>query len=62
MELVRKAFWVLVTIMFTFLFSVLFEHGTVDFAKNLEKDLKTVRDFIKPPPRKPDTSDKIPAK
>ncbi len=62
MGLIRKAFWVAVTLVFTLLFSVLFEHGTLDYGKNLEKEIKSLRDFVKPPPRKKDTSDSIPPK
>ncbi len=62
MGLIRKILWAITTLMFALLFSVLFEHGTYDFGKNVEKELKSIRDFIKPVPKKPDLSDKIPAK
>ena len=59
---IRKAFWVAITILFTLVFSVLFEYGTQDFSKNLQAELKSLRDFVKPVPRKKDNSDAIPAK
>lgn len=61
MGLIRKAFWVVITVIFTLLFSVLFEYGTLDFAKNVERELKSIRDYIKPEKKK-DQSDKIPVK
>ena len=62
MGLIRKVFWVALTVIFTVLFTVLFEHGTTDYLKNLEKDIKELRDAVRPVERKKDTSDKIPPK
>ena len=62
MGLIRKIFWVVMTLIFALLFSVLFEYGTYDFGKNVERELTTIRDFIKPVKKKSDLSDKIPAK
>lgn len=62
MDLFRKAFWVIVTLVFTLLFSVLFEYGTLEYGKNLQAEIKAIRDFIKPVPRKKDVSDAIPPK
>jgi hypothetical protein len=60
MGLIRKAFWVAVTIVFTFLFTVLFENGPIDYMKSIEKDMKSLKDLVKPVERKKDTSDKLP--
>lgn len=62
MGLIRKILWAITTLLFALLFSVLFEYGTFDYVKNVERELKSIRDFIKPVPKKPDLSDKIPAK
>ncbi|OAI43136.1 hypothetical protein AYO41_02760 [Verrucomicrobia bacterium SCGC AG-212-E04] len=62
MGLIRKIFWVAVTLVFTMLFSVLFEYGTQDYSKNLQGEIKALRDFFKPVPRKKDASDTIPPK
>ena len=50
------------TIAFTFFFTVLFENGTKDYLKNVEKELKELKDAVKPVERKKDTSDKVPPK
>jgi hypothetical protein len=60
MGLIRKVFWVAVTIVFTFLFTVLFENGPIDYMKSIEKDMKSLKDLVKPVERKKDTSDKLP--
>jgi hypothetical protein len=60
MGLIRKAFWVVITVIFTFLFTVLFENGPIDYMKSVEKDIKSLKDLVKPVERKKDTSDKLP--
>lgn len=60
MGLIRKIFWVAVTLVFTFLFTVLFENGPMDYMKSVERDMKSLRELIKPVERKKDQSDKVP--
>ena len=59
MGLIRKTFWVVVTVIFTFLFTVLFENGPIDYIKSVEKDIKSLKELVKPVERKKDTSDKV---
>ena len=60
MGLIRKIFWAALTLVFTFLFTVLFENGPLDFAKSVERDMKSLKELVKPVPKKADTSDKLP--
>ncbi len=62
MGLIRKIFWVALTLVFTFLFTVLFENGPMDYMKSVERDMKSLKELVKPVPKKPDTSDKIPTR
>jgi len=41
MTLLRKLFWLALFAAFTFLFVILFEHGTKDYFKNLPKNAAT---------------------
>jgi hypothetical protein len=60
MGLIRKIFWGVVTLVFTFLFTVLFENGPIDYMKSVEKDIKSLKELVKPVERKKDQSDKLP--
>ena len=60
MGLFRKAFWVAITLVFTFLFTVLFENGPMDYMKSVERDMKSLKELLKPVERKKDSSDKVP--
>ncbi len=60
MGLIRKVFWVAMTLVFTFLFTVLFENGPMDYMKSVERDLKSLKELVKPVERKKDQSDKLP--
>ena len=62
MGLIRKIFWTALTLVFTFLFTVLFENGPADYMKNVERDMKSLKELISPVPRKPDLSDKLPGR
>jgi hypothetical protein len=60
MGLLRKLFWIALTVVFTFGFIVLFENGTTNYVDNAQKqftELKTY--FTAAPKKKADTSDKL---
>lgn len=46
MALLRKLFWVILFVISTLAFVVLFEHGTTDFQANLVKQLQEARAFV----------------
>ena len=59
--MLSKIFWVLLTVVFTFLFMVLYENGTVDYVNNCALEYQQiVKYFNDKPHKKPDTSDKVP--
>ena len=59
--MLSKIFWVLLTVVFTFLFVVLFENGTVDYVNNCFAEYhQVVAYFGEKPHKKTDTSDKVP--
>ncbi len=62
MGLIRKIFWVLLTFVFAFFFSILFEHGTDNFQKNVESEFKSLKKLVERNPKPTDKSDSIPAK
>ena len=58
--MISKLFWVLLTAVFTFLFMVLFEDGTVNYVDNCQTEFATLRAyFADKPHKKADTSDKL---
>ncbi|MBV9126937.1 MAG: hypothetical protein JO117_02505 [Verrucomicrobia bacterium] len=60
MGLLRKLFWIALTLVFTFVFLVLFENGTTNFAENAQHEFDEIKTyFAAPPKKKPDTSDKL---
>ena len=60
MDLIRKLFWVALTVVFTFGFIVLFENGTTNYADNARVEFQQMRTyFATKPARKPDTSDTL---
>jgi len=46
MALVRGLFWLVLFIVLTFCFVVLFEHGPHDFANGVQKEYGRVKSFI----------------
>lgn len=46
MDLLRKLFWVALTAAFTFGFVVLFEHGTVDYAGNAQREFLALKAVV----------------
>ena len=59
--MLSKIFWVLLTVVFTFLFMVLYENGTTDYVNNCVVEYhQVVAYFGEKPHKKPDTSDKVP--
>ena len=59
--MLSKIFWVLLTVVFTFMFMVLFENGTVNYVDNCMVEYhQIVSYFGAKPQKKADTSDKIP--
>ena len=58
--MLSKIFWVLMTVVFTFLFIVLFENGTVNYVDNCVVEYhQVVAYFGDKPHKKPDASDKV---
>lgn len=59
--MLSKIFWVLLTVVFTFLFMVLFENGTVNYLDNCVSEYHQIVSSIgEKPKKKADTSDKTP--
>ncbi len=59
-RMLSKLFWVLTTVVFTFLFIVLFENGTVNYVDNCVTEYhEVVAYFGEKPHKKGDSSDKV---
>lgn len=59
MELLRKLFWVALTAVFTFAFVVLFEHGTVDYMGNAQREFTSVKAMVLQKPEKKKEGDPL---
>ncbi len=60
MDLIRKLFWVALTLVFTFGFVVLFENGTTNYADNAKIEFEQMKLLLAAKPKaKPDTSDQV---
>lgn len=46
MDLIRKLFWVALTVVFTFCFVVLFENGTTNFQQNAKVQFDEVKAML----------------
>ena len=58
MELIRLAFWGTLFVLSTFAFTVLFEHGPMNYFDNAKKEKATLMEMVsKKPEHKPDSSD-----
>ena len=58
--MISKLFWVLMTAVFTFLFVVLFENGTINFVENCQTEFAQVRAYFgETPHKKADTGDRL---
>ena len=58
--MISKVFWVLLTVVFTFGWIVLFENGPTDYVNNCQVEFQEMKAyFAAPPKKKPDTSDQI---
>ena len=58
--MISKLFWVLLTAVFTFLFVVLFENGTINYVENCQTEFANMRAyFTDTPHKKGDTSDRL---
>lgn len=61
MGLLRTLFWVAIFLLSTFAFTVLFEHGPTNFAKNAEKEFELLKKMYNTKiEKKGDQSDKLP--
>lgn len=59
MDLIRKLFWVVLTAAFTFGFVVLFEHGTVDYAGNAQREFVAFKAMMINKPEKKKENDPL---
>jgi hypothetical protein len=60
MDLIRKLFWVALTLVFTFGFIVLFENGTTNYVDNAKVEFQQMKlMFAQTPKKKGDTSDQL---
>ena len=58
--MISKLFWVMLTVVFTFGFIVLFENGTVNYVENCQVEFQEMKAYFgTPPKKKPDTSDQF---
>ena len=58
--MLSKLFWVLMTVVFAFLFIVLFEFGTVNYLDNCVAEYHQIVAYLgEKPHKKADTSDKV---
>ena len=46
MALIRSLFWLAIFLVSTFAFTVIFEHGVVDFSANADKEFKLWQDTV----------------
>ena len=60
MSLLRTLFWTAIFLGATFAFTVLFEHGPMNFRENAKKEAETLRAMIgEKPAKRADESDKL---
>ena len=59
MDLLRKLFWVALTAVFTFCFVVLFEHGTIDYADNAQREFASFKAMMLQKPEKKKEGDPL---
>ncbi len=59
MDLIRKLFWVALTAAFAFGFVVLFEHGTVDYAGNAQREFVALKAIMMSKPEKKKETDPL---
>ena len=58
--MVSKILWVLLTVVFTFLFMVLYENGFTNYVENCQTEYQQIRTYFGTPPhKKADNSDKL---
>ncbi len=50
--MISKLFWVLLTAVFTFLFIVLFENGTINYVENCKTEYTQIVAYFKEKPQK----------
>ena len=59
--MISKLFWIALTLVFTFCFVVLFEHGPTNFSSNAQTEFQDFKAlFTEAPKKAPDHSDKVP--
>ena len=59
MGLIRKVFWVALTLVFAFAFNVLFQYGPDNYVANAKSEFESLKTLMVPLKRKKDTSDAI---
>lgn len=46
MALIRSLFWFVLFLFFTFAFTVIFEHGPMNFAEDAKKELEVLKKYV----------------
>ncbi len=59
MGLIRKVFWVALTLVFAFAFNVLFQYGPDNYVANAKSEFESLKTLMTPMKKKKDTSDAI---
>ena len=57
MYLIRKLFWLVLFVVATFGFVVLFEHGPDNYLQNAQAEFETLKEWAQPVERPEDSSD-----
>ncbi len=52
MRLLGNLFWIVITVVFTFLWIVLFEHGPDNFQEGISIEYEKAKDILQPPERR----------
>lgn len=58
--MIAKLLWVVLTVVFTFLFMVLFENGTVNYVQNCQDEFQQIHAYFgEKPHKKADAGDRL---
>ena len=59
MGLIRKVFWVALTLVFAFAFNVLFQYGPDNYVANAKAEFESMKTLMTPMKKRSDTSDSL---